>query len=112
MLAKNVEREIRATILPTNIAIEHSYNIVLPWYGNSWEIALRRFYLLEKRLLTQPLRENYSRVMRDYMEQGRMTLVDTKENFAENSFYIPHFAVVKESVATPHRIVESSSIVL
>ncbi|KAJ8910582.1 hypothetical protein NQ315_013551 [Exocentrus adspersus] len=77
-----------------------------PLLGNSWESALRRFYLLEKGFLTQPIfRDNYIRVIHDYLDQGHMTLVEGNKKFAESSFYIPYFTVVKDSTSMLYRIV-------
>lgn len=92
------------------------YTVALPFkenppkLGNSLDNAVRRFYFLEKKLEAQPLfRENYSKVIRDYLDQGHMTLVKNSD-IMETAYYIPHFAVVKNSVSTPHRIVYDCSV--
>ena len=66
--------------------------------GNSRSTALRRFYSLQKRLNDNPvLREQYQRVMSEYIDLGHMSLVIDE---SEEGFYLPHHSVDKESSNT------------
>lgn len=69
--------------------------------GNSHQLALRQFYQLERRLLSNPrLREMYTAFMREYHELGHMYAIDDQPGDPSQSFFIPHHAVLKESSET------------
>ncbi|XP_059062118.1 uncharacterized protein LOC131854951, partial [Achroia grisella] len=70
-------------------------------YGNSRDIAARRFYLLEKRLLKNPkLKMDYSNVIKDYLDLGHMELVPDDERDNKNAVYLPHHPVIREDKST------------
>lgn len=74
--------------------------------GRSYDLAKKRLLSLEHRLDTTPLlRQTYSEVIQDYINQGHMSLV--KENKLNvPSFYAAHHCVWKpNSCSTPCRIV-------
>ncbi|XP_076247789.1 uncharacterized protein LOC143187453 [Calliopsis andreniformis] len=67
--------------------------------GNSREVALKRFYALERKLhLNKGLLDSYSEFLKEYEQLGHMTQVSVKET--SKGFYLPHHAVVKESSET------------
>lgn len=83
-----------------------------PVLGNSFDIARKRFYYLENKFKNDPFfKNNYSEVIKDYITQGHMTLVSPvlNDQVNSNAYYIPHFAVLKNSVSTPVRIVFDAS---
>ena len=66
--------------------------------GESRTQALRRFRGLEKRFASTPgLELEYSKVMKEYIDLGHMTLVS---NESKGGYYLPHHAVHKSSSAT------------
>nr|XP_026492511.1 uncharacterized protein LOC113398129 [Vanessa tameamea]XP_026492512.1 uncharacterized protein LOC113398130 [Vanessa tameamea] len=68
--------------------------------GETKEIALRRFKLLERKLIKNPaLYDDYKKVIEDYIIQGHLIKVS---NLETNSrvFYLPHHAVVREDKET------------
>lgn len=102
----------------TSRSTDGKYIVALPFkstnpdFGNTREIALRRFMSLEKRLSqNKEMYLAYSNVIRDYLDSNHMTLVhEPLLNEIYNYFYIPHHAVVKkESATTPVRVVFDAS---
>lgn len=79
--------------------------------GQSIDIAKRRFYAMEKRMLRDPaLKTEYSKFMQEYIELKHMTLVDTHELSAKVGTYIPHHCVKKiDSSTTKLRVVFDAS---
>ncbi|XP_017486855.1 PREDICTED: uncharacterized protein LOC108375268 [Rhagoletis zephyria] len=79
--------------------------------GQSIDIAKRRFYVLEKRVLRDPvLKTEYSKFMQEYIELKHMTLVDPHEFSAKVGTYIPHHCVKKmDSLTTKLRVVFDAS---
>ncbi len=77
--------------------------------GDSRSIALRRFYRLEKRLAGDPiLKQEYHRVMDEYIRFGHMTLLPSE---TPPGFYLPHHSVKKEtSDTTKVRVVFDASV--
>ncbi|CAK1599242.1 unnamed protein product [Parnassius mnemosyne] len=70
-------------------------------YGALRDIAMRRFNLLENRLNKNPLlKEEYSKAMSDYINQGHMRVVYSKELAQTDCVYLPHHAVVREDKTT------------
>lgn len=60
--------------------------------GSSKEVALRRFYQLERRLQRNPdLRNQYNNFMQSYESLGHMTLVTAPPT--TNTYWIPHHCV-------------------
>nr|CAI5825554.1 unnamed protein product [Callosobruchus analis] len=78
--------------------------------GQSRDIAIKRFYSLERRLQkNEGLRQNYIEFMRDYQALDHMTeIADDPEN--PEGYFIPHHAIIKQSsVTTKCRIVFDAS---
>lgn len=71
-------------------------------YGHTREISQRRFKLLEKRLLKNPtLRNEYTKVIDDYVDQKHMTqIINGADLINPNTVYLPHHAVVREDKET------------
>ncbi|KAJ0181817.1 hypothetical protein K1T71_002539 [Dendrolimus kikuchii] len=68
-------------------------------YGNSKEIARKRFFMLEKRLFRNPeLKREYSKVMNEYVHLGHMEVVSNPDK--SDAVYLPHHAVVKQDKIT------------
>ena len=76
--------------------------------GDSRQMALNRFDLLEKRLNKNPqLKVDYSEFMLEYFNLGHMS--ETKDDQTEG-FFLPHHAVIKgDSLTTKTRIVFDGS---
>ncbi|XP_037928917.1 uncharacterized protein LOC119663378, partial [Teleopsis dalmanni] len=78
--------------------------------GLTHNIALRRFYSVERRLSSnRALKQDYQEFMKQYRELGHMTRVETpKPN--EPHYYIPHHCVLKpSSTSTKLRVVFDAS---
>lgn len=76
--------------------------------GDSRESALRRFNYLENRLRRSPeLRAQYVAFMSEYISLNHMTEVH-RDN-SSFGYYIPHHAVVKDSISTKLRVVFDAS---
>lgn len=80
-----------------------------PPLGDSFDVALNRFNSLEKKFQASPeFRGRYGDVIGDYLKQGHMSpVLDNKKT--GSSYYLPHFAVLKDSVSTPLRVVFDAS---
>ncbi|GJQ79105.1 hypothetical protein Trydic_g5360 [Trypoxylus dichotomus] len=78
--------------------------------GNSRNIALQRFYKLERRLRNEPeLNSQYTEFMHEYEQLGHMVEIDEKSGQMP-SCYLPHHAVVKQSsITTKCRVVTDAS---
>ncbi|XP_046426001.1 uncharacterized protein LOC124182586 [Neodiprion fabricii] len=93
---------------------EGRYIVALPFkannklLGKSREIALKRFYSLERTFKNNPeLRKNYAAIIREYLNLGFLSRV---YDAREEGFYLPHHAVVKAtSLTTKTRIVFDGS---
>lgn len=83
---------------------EGRYIVKLPFVndhalGDSETGALKRFYSLEKRLLSDDkLKEKYSEFMKEYELLGHMTHV--KPNMLVPNYFLPHFGVINENSST------------
>lgn len=77
--------------------------------GDSKQMALKRFYAVEKKLLNNPgLRLEYVKFMQEYQDLGHMTEVFADDGKHFN--YLPHHCVVKESsTSTRVRVVFDAS---
>ncbi|XP_058808422.1 uncharacterized protein LOC131674012 [Phymastichus coffea] len=65
--------------------------------GESKSQALKRFHFLERRFERDPsLKVEYSKVMNEYLTLGHMSLSED----SEDSYYLPHHAVIKQSSET------------
>lgn len=82
----------------------------LPSFDGIRDLAIHRFYSLEKRLLKRPdLYVKYCSFMKEYLELGHMNVV-TESTPSPNSYYIPHHCVLKpESTTTSLRVVFNAS---
>lgn len=86
-----------------------------PVFPGMRDLALQRFYSLERRLLKQPsLYLQYCEFMREYLELGHMDLI-SPDNISSNTtsphtYYIPHHCVLKpDSSTTKLRVVFNAS---
>lgn len=69
-------------------------------YGDSRKVALRRFQLLEKKLDRNPLlRQEYSKVMNEYLSMNHMEVIEDEQEVT-SGVYMPHHAVVREDKST------------
>ncbi|XP_063533695.1 uncharacterized protein LOC134743993 [Cydia strobilella] len=80
-------------------------------YGESRDVAEKRFYTLEKRLNKNPeLLSQYKNVIDEYLQLGHMEKVPEKEKNKIDAVYLPHHAVVKkERETTKVRVVFDAS---
>ncbi|CAG9112505.1 unnamed protein product [Plutella xylostella] len=71
-------------------------------YGQSQNIARKRFQLLEKKLMKNPgLKKDYEGVIEEYAQLNHMSLItDSEEKNNEKAVYLPHHAVVREDKET------------
>lgn len=75
-------------------------NSDVPQFRGSRDIALRRFYSLERRLLADPaLYDEYRRFMHDYLGSGHMGPAQPMQ-CSESQYYIPHHCVVRPGSST------------
>ncbi|XP_071056032.1 uncharacterized protein [Onthophagus taurus] len=64
--------------------------------GNSYNIALKRFTLLENRLLKNvSLHKKYVDFMRDYLETNHMSLIPSPD-ITSIKYYIPHHCIIRD----------------
>lgn len=83
-----------------------------PMFNNSYQIALRRFLMLERRLIKDPeLYREYSAFMREYLDCNHMELVQLPDTRPlEKTYVIPHHCVLKlDSSTTKLRVVFDAS---
>lgn len=81
-------------------------------YGESRDVALKRFQFLEKRLQKDPdLKEKYTEVFKEYLSLGHMTMVDSRCDLKQKeAVYLPHHAVIRnDKTTTKVRIVFDAS---
>ncbi|XP_047988416.1 uncharacterized protein LOC125228022 [Leguminivora glycinivorella] len=80
-------------------------------YGNSKEIAIKRLEILERKLLREPkLREEYNKVMEEYLSLNHMRAVSERELENHKAVYLPFHAVIREDKeTTKFRIVFNAS---
>ncbi|XP_076394339.1 uncharacterized protein LOC143265527 [Megachile rotundata] len=78
--------------------------------GQSYNMALRRFYTLERKLAKDNnLKQQYSTFLKEYLELGHMCEI-TENNIIQEGYYIPHHAVIRnESLTTKVRVVFDAS---
>ncbi|XP_044741882.1 uncharacterized protein LOC123302855 [Chrysoperla carnea] len=89
------------------------YTVALPFryswlqLGDSYFVALRRFYALEKKFRQDPqYKIQYSQMIKEYLNEGYLKKLDRNTDVVESAYYIPHHGVIKlESESTPLRIV-------
>lgn len=80
-------------------------------YGNTKQIALQRLNQLERKLNKDPaLKEEYSKVIQEYLDLNHMEKIDKFTDTAINTFYLPHHAVIRRDKSTSKvRIVFNAS---
>lgn len=81
-----------------------------PTFPHSRNLALKRFFWLEQRLLKNPtLYLEYNNFLKEYLELNHMELL-TNSVSTDTSFYIPHHCVIKpDSLSTKLRVVFNAS---
>ncbi|XP_070523065.1 uncharacterized protein [Cardiocondyla obscurior] len=73
-------------------------NKIMTTVGQSREIALKRFYTLERRLNRDPeFRAVYVQFMREYAELGHMRKIDDYETGKPGAVYLPHHGIYKRT---------------
>ncbi|KAI5632040.1 putative peptidase (DUF1758) domain-containing protein [Phthorimaea operculella] len=81
-----------------------------PVFSNTREIALRRFFNLEKKFKLNPrFHEAYVKYMLDYLESGHMEEVLPPSKPIGHYYYVPQFGILRDSVTTPLRPVCDAS---
>lgn len=82
-----------------------------PLLGKSRERALTRLRQLENRFKgSSELHKEYNVAMQDYLDSGHMSRITTNPGTEENTYYIPHHAVLRpDSTTTKMRIVFDAS---
>ncbi|KMQ87772.1 hypothetical protein RF55_12859 [Lasius niger] len=78
--------------------------------GDSKDIALRRFYALERKLIKNPtLRAQYIEFLDEYQRLGHMELIEDQD-LSSVGYYLPHHPIIKEtSLTTKLRVVFDAS---
>jgi len=73
---------------------------IIEQLGESKDIALRRFYTLERKLNKNPtLRNQYTEFLDEYQRLGHMESVE-KHDSSTTGYYLPHHSVIKEASST------------
>ena len=87
--------------------LDGRYQVALPWKKNvpdlpdNYDMALRRLYNTEKRLLKNPeIAGAYSENITQYLEKGYIRKIDPTEEKTPRKWYLPHFPVVRLDRAT------------
>lgn len=83
---------------------------VEPTFPGSKQLALNRFFSLERKLLRNPdLYQKYSDFIREFLELDHMEILQNPDN-SDKNFYIPHLCVERpESISTKLRVVFNAS---
>lgn len=97
--------------------LEGRYQVALPWKKNvpdlpdNYDMALRRLYNTEKRLLKNPeIAAPYSENITEYLEKGYIRKIDPTEEKPARRWCLPHFPVVRlDRATTKTRIVFDAS---
>lgn len=77
--------------------------------GNSYNTALKRFLMLEKKLDTSPIKNDYVDFMKVYRDLSHMSEIQSSDRL-KTEYFIPHHAVVREeSLTTKLRVVFDAS---
>lgn len=79
--------------------------------GNTKEIAIHRFLQLEKKFKKSPdLKREYTKVIKDYINQNHMEKIPEREKDTKLSVYLPHHAVIRNDKETSNtRVVFDAS---
>ncbi|XP_047997103.1 uncharacterized protein LOC125234760 isoform X2 [Leguminivora glycinivorella] len=79
--------------------------------GNSKEQALTRFHSLERKFKREPeFKDQYTKFINEYIQLGHMSENTTPEN-DDFSYFLPHHAILRESLTTKLRSVFDGSAV-
>ncbi|CAK1591284.1 unnamed protein product [Parnassius mnemosyne] len=80
-------------------------------YGNSRDIAIKRFHLLENRFKkNSEFKARYSEVIHEYLNLSQMQLITGSDLNKSESVYLPHHAVIREDkITTKVRVVFDAS---
>lgn len=92
-----------------NFVVRLPFRDNLEHLGESFDIAVKRFQFLERKLIKNPiLKENCSKFINEYINLGHMS---EHNNFnLQPNFFLPHHAVIKESsITTRLRVVFDAS---
>lgn len=77
--------------------------------GNSHAVAYRRFMSLERKLRQSPsLRENYNKVIQEYIDNGYLRQLN-ESDITDTGYYIPHHAVVRPDKPLPRIVLDASA---
>ncbi|XP_018406248.1 PREDICTED: uncharacterized protein LOC108782467 [Cyphomyrmex costatus] len=78
---------------------------------DSYKGAEKRLRALERRLEKQPvLKEHYHEFLKEYIQLGHMTEIQSSNIHTDGAYYIPHHAAIKEeSTTTKTRVVFDAS---
>lgn len=72
-----------------------------PQLGDSYQIALKRFSSLEKKLQNNSdLKQEYISFMKEYETLNHMSDIKKPSEIIDNTYYLPHHAVIKENSTT------------
>lgn len=78
--------------------------------GDSYSIALKRFQILENKLLKNPeLRQQYNSFMHEYGILGHMSEIEPSMTKGKPVYYLPHHGISKDSSTTRLRVVFDAS---
>ncbi|XP_024887040.1 uncharacterized protein LOC112464328 [Temnothorax curvispinosus] len=91
------------------VALPHKQEVIL---GESETQAKRRFFALERRLKVNPeIKSQYVEFMKDYEQQGHMSLVPSDaQSKPKETYVLPHHPVIRpESITTKLRVVFDAS---
>jgi hypothetical protein len=79
--------------------------------GDSYQIALKRFYNLERKLNADPiLKAEYSKFMKEYLNMNHMEQISKDILNSSPYYFLPHHCVTKfESSSTKYRVVFDGS---
>ncbi|XP_050667256.1 uncharacterized protein LOC126966981 [Leptidea sinapis] len=78
-------------------------------HGNSRAVALRRLLALERRFRQDvKLRDNYNKVIQEYMDNGYLSSISESE-VSDTGYYIPHHAIVRSDKPMPRVVLDASA---
>lgn len=90
--------------------VELPFRPETPTLGDSRQAALRRFYLLERRLeRNKDLRSKYNEFMQDYLNQGHMVKAPNKPQLDQECYYVPHHCIYRDQDLSHFRVVFDAS---
>ncbi|XP_058448943.1 uncharacterized protein LOC131428901 [Malaya genurostris] len=107
---KQCEQLYSTTTVRDSIRIPRRFNFD-ELLGETKTLALRRFYLLERKLnQNRKLKDEYHKFITEYIALGHMRLVDVRTHPSNRCCFLPHHVVTKEaSTTTKVRVVFDGS---